>query len=488
MATVLGSGPGVRRVRWEDGYAVRLLVTGVVVVLLAVFLAQYVRFGLSPSLEGSDETQRMTGFSLLFAALWLTALALFRTRARRVIGGGIDEYRQVVAASLWTFGAIAIVTLLLRLDVARGYLAVALPFGTLALLLSRHRWRARLQRERGRGQLQTTVLAIGNLKAVSVLARQLTMRPTDGYRVVGVGVPGYSPASGDVIEVNGQTIPILGDEIEALEAMGALGVDTVAVTDTEHFGVVGLRELTWRLEAADVDLVVSPGMTDVAGARLAMRPVAGLPLIHVEKPQYEGAKRFQKRAFDFCFALAALVVASPVLLLAAIAIKVSSRGPVFYSSERIGLDGMPFTMLKLRTMVVDADQELQELLSANESKGGVLFKMRDDPRVTKVGRILRRFSIDELPQFINVLRQEMSVVGPRPPLQREVETYDGPVMRRLLVRPGITGLWQVSGRSDLSWDETVRLDLSYVENWSMVADLLIIIKTLRAVLASEGAY
>lgn len=488
MATILESTPLAPRVRWEDAYLTRLLVTDVVVVLLAVFLAQYLRFGLSPSLDGSAETQRMTGFSLLFAALWLTALALFRTRARRVIGGGIDEYRQVVAASMWTFGAIAIVTLLLRVDVARGYLAVALPFGTLALLLARHRWRARLQRERGRGELQTTVLAIGNLRAVTVLAHQLTVRPTDGYRIVGFGVPGYSAASGEVVEVNGEAIPILGDELQALEAMGSLGVDTVAITDTQHFGVAGLRELTWRLEAADVDLVVSPGMTDVAGTRLAMRPVAGFPLIHVEKPQYEGAKRFQKRAFDFVFALAALVVASPVLLLAAIAIKLNSRGPVFYCAERIGLDGRPFKMLKLRTMVVDADQVLHDLLPANESKGGVLFKMRQDPRVTKVGRILRRFSIDELPQFINVLRQDMSVVGPRPPLQREVETYDGPVMRRLLVRPGITGLWQVSGRSDLSWDETVRLDLSYVENWSMLADLLIILKTLRAVLASEGAY
>jgi len=226
----------------------------------------------------------------------------------------------------------------------------------------------------------------------------------------------------------------------------------------------------------------------VAGPRLVMRPVAGFPLIHVEKPQYNGAKRFSKTAFDLVFASAVLLLITPVLLIAAIAVKVTSRGPVFYKSERMGIDGKPFSMIKFRSMVQDADKHVERLLAQNESEGGVLFKMREDPRVTRVGKFMRRFSIDELPQFINVLRREMSVVGPRPPLRREVETYDGEVRRRLLVKPGITGLWQVSGRSDLSWEETVRLDLSYVENWSMVGDLLIIAKTVRAVAGSDGAY
>ena len=218
-----------------------------------------------------------------------------------------------------------------------------------------------------------------------------------------------------------------------------------------------------------------------------MRPTAGLPLLHIEKPQYSGAKRFQKRAFDFCFALAALTATLPILAIAAIGIKLTSRGPVFYCAERIGIDGKPFSMLKFRTMVQDADQQLESLLDNNESDG-LLFKIRDDPRVTSIGRVLRRFSIDELPQFINVLRQEMSVVGPRPPLRREVESYDRDLQRRLLVKPGVTGLWQVSGRSDLSWDKAVRLDLSYVDNWSMVGDILIIAKTMRAVFQRKGAY
>ena len=219
-----------------------------------------------------------------------------------------------------------------------------------------------------------------------------------------------------------------------------------------------------------------------------MRPVAGLPLIHVEKPQYNGASRFGKTAFDLVFACAALLAVLPLFLVVAVLIKVTSRGPVFYRSERMGLDGTPFQMIKFRSMVQDADARIEDLLALNDSDGGVLFKMREDPRVTAVGRVLRRLSIDELPQLFNVLRREMSIVGPRPPLRREVETYDGDVRRRLLVKPGLTGLWQVSGRSDLSWEEAVRLDLSYVENWSMTGDMLIVLKTIKAVASSDGAY
>jgi exopolysaccharide biosynthesis polyprenyl glycosylphosphotransferase len=332
------------------------------------------------------------------------------------------------------------------------------------------------------------VLAIGDRPGVSHLARELIRNPNDGYAVVGVCIPGYGPARGEMLTVQGREIAILGDETTAVAAIAACGADTVAVTRTEHFGVHGIRDLMWRLETMDVDLVVAPGVVDVAGARLTLKPIAGFPLLHVDKPQYEGTQRFQKRAFDFCFSLAALIGTSPLLMAAAAGIKATSKGPVFYRAERIGLDGKPFTMLKFRTMVDGADTQVDRLLPLNEVAGGMLFKIRQDPRVTPVGKILRRFSIDELPQFINVLKQDMSVVGPRPPLRREVENYDGEVKRRLLVKPGVTGLWQVSGRSDLSWEDSIRLDLSYVDNWSMTGDLLIIARTLKAVLTSDGAY
>jgi exopolysaccharide biosynthesis polyprenyl glycosylphosphotransferase len=337
------------------------------------------------------------------------------------------------------------------------------------------------------GNYQTSVLAIGDRGGVSNLANELIEDPSSGYRVVGIAIPGYGQPRGEHVTICGREIPIVGGEAQVFEAIRTCGADTVAIAGTEHFGVKGIRKLIWDLEPMNVELVVSPGVMDVARSRMVMRPIAGLPLLYIDKPQYRGAKRIQKRAFDFCFALAALTVASPIMLSAALAIKLSSKGSVLYSAERIGIDGQPFEMLKFRTMVEDADKQLPKLLSVNESDG-LMFKIKDDPRITPVGQVLRRFSIDELPQFINVLRQEMSVVGPRPPLRREVERYDDDVQRRLLVKPGVTGLWQVSGRSDLPWDKAVRLDLSYVDNWSMIGDVLIIIKTLRAVLERKGAY
>jgi exopolysaccharide biosynthesis polyprenyl glycosylphosphotransferase len=447
-------------------------------------LAQYFRFaGILPE----QTARQVTGFSVLFALLWLAMLAIFRSRSPRVIGAGIDEYRRIISASFWTFGAVAIVTLVFKLTVARGYFAIAFPVGLVSLLLARHLWRGYVTRNRVRGDFQTAVLAIGDTRGVSTLAAELMRNKGYGYNVVGVGIPGYGEARGETLTVCGSEIPILGDEVCALQAIEDCGADTVAVTGTEYFGAKGLRQLTWQLEALNVDLVVTPGVMDVAGARLTLRPIAGFPLVHVERPQYHGAKRFQKRLFDFCFALAVLTVMSPLLLLVAMLIKLNSRGPVFYTAERIGLDGKPFRMLKFRSMVDEADKQLCLLKDFNESDG-LLFKIHNDPRVTAVGRIIRRYSIDELPQFVNVLKQEMSVVGPRPPLRSEVEGYDAEVMRRLLVKPGCTGLWQVSGRSDLSWEDSVRLDLSYIENWSMFGDLVIISKTLKAVLGSEGAY
>ena len=488
VATTAAGAPnrGPARSKWERRYTTNLLITDTVVVCGAVVLGQYVRFGNS-STPPSYTSHYVAAYSALLVVIWLFTLAGFRSRSPRYIGGGIEEYRRVVTASFWTFGAIALAELLVKLEISRGYLAVALPAGILGLVLSRSMWRRHLARGRAQGRYQTAVLAIGESAAVQNLVNELTDNPTNGYQVVGVGITGYGPPRGEHLVVNGREIPIIGGETQALQEIRTCGADTVAIAGTEHFGFQGIRRLIWELEAMDVELVVSPCVMDVALSRLVMRPNAGLPLLHIEKPQYHGAKRFQKRAFDFCFASAALIATLPICAIAAIAIKLTSRGPVFYSAERIGIDGRPFSMLKFRTMVQDADKQLDSLLGNNESDG-LLFKIRDDPRITSIGRILRRFSIDELPQFINVLRQEMSVVGPRPPLRREVESYDLDVQRRLLVKPGVTGLWQVSGRSDLSWEKGVRLDLSYVDNWSMVGDILIIAKTVRAVFQRKGAY
>jgi exopolysaccharide biosynthesis polyprenyl glycosylphosphotransferase len=487
MTAVMTLRETASRSAWQKNYARRLVVSDTLVVVGALALAQYVRFGRVASLD--DFTNRYIFlFSTSFAVIWLMALTILRTRSTRVLGEGPDEYRGIVTATFWTFGLIAIVSLITQTNVARGYLIIALPAGCIGLLVSRWLWRRRLSSSRAKGRFQTAVVAIGSADAVLTVAHEMMRDPRAGYQVVGIGIPGYGPGRGETLTVHGNEVPILGDEVCALDLVKEVGADTVAVTGTDHFGVRGIRELMWRLEAVDVDLVVSPGVMDVAGARLSMRPVSGFPLVHVEKPQYQGAERLQKRIFDFCFALAALIGTSPLLITAALVIKRTSAGPIFYTADRIGLNGQPFKMLKFRTMVVDADKQVDVLWQMNDVQGGVLFKLRNDPRVTPIGRLLRRFSIDELPQFINVLKRDMSVVGPRPPLAHEVEKYDPAVRRRLLVKPGITGLWQVSGRSDLSWEESVRLDISYVENWSMAGDLIICGKTLKAVLGSNGAY
>nr|WP_261379561.1 sugar transferase [Rhodococcus rhodochrous] len=476
------------RRNWQKSYVNRLVLSDAIIVLLAVVIAHGVRFGQDDLL--TTEPVAEISYSLISACLvisWLTALALFRSRSRRVIGAGHSEYQRVVSSTVRLFGFIAIIALVFRLELARGYLAIALPVGLSGLLLSRWLWRKVISRKRARGEFRTSVLVVGGARAVRHMTRTFSRKDGEGYRVVGVCVPRYSGAPGDVIDVDGREITIYGDEHSVVEALKLSGADTVVVTATETLGSEGLHDLVWQLEPLDTDLVVATGVVDVAGPRIEMRPVAGLPLIHVEKPSYHGAKRSGKRIFDLVFASAALVALAPVFAVVALLIKLEDRGPVFYKAERIGLDGEPFGMIKFRSMVTNADKMVDTLLAQNEG-AGPLFKMKDDPRVTRIGKVMRRFSIDELPQFLNVIRGEMSVVGPRPPLRREVEAYDGRVQRRLLVRPGVTGLWQVSGRSDLSWDESVRLDLSYVENWSMVSDVLIIGKTVKAVLASEGAY
>ncbi len=479
---------------WQTRYRWCLIAFDLLVVVLALASAQFVKLGTpDASLEFTSTYLHVFSYysvlSLFVAVIWLAMLAAYRTRSSRIVGAGVEEYRRVFSATLATVGIIAVALMIFRPEYARGYLAVALPLGLVGLVVARTICRRVLARLRRRNKCVSAVLAVGDPRAVSNLVQSLHREWWYGYSVVGVCLTGR-PA-GSTFDVPGVgSLPVLGNETQVSDAISQANFDAVALTTTDHLGPEGVRELSWELDKLGIDMVVSPSVIDVAGPRLTMRPVAGLPLIHVERPQYSGTKKLQKRAFDVFVALFALTVTAPVMVLSAIAIKLTSRGPVFYRSERIGLDGKPFQMTKFRTMVQGADRMVDELISLdlNESGSGVLFKIHEDPRVTLVGKYLRRYSIDELPQFFNVLRRDMSVVGPRPPLRREFDTYNEQVRRRLLVLPGITGLWQVSGRADLSWEDSVRLDLSYVENWSITNDLLIAAKTFRTIIGGSGAY
>jgi exopolysaccharide biosynthesis polyprenyl glycosylphosphotransferase len=422
--------------------------------------------------------------SIALVLTWAVILTIFATRDPRFIGSGNNEYRRVVDATVRLFGVVAIVAFLFRLDLARGYIILAFPIGLFALLASRWMWRQWLVAQRLRGEFSSRVLLVGSRASVTAIARDLARAPEFGYLVVGACIPGDT-----IGEYLASGVPVSTSLDQLQSAMTATEADTVVVTSSDELPPERIRELSWSLEPGRHHLVLAPSLTDVGGPRIHMRPVDGLPLIHVETPRYEGMKRFSKRAFDLVSSTILIVVLAPLLLAVALSVKVSTPGPMLFRQERVGLDGKHFKMLKFRTMVVDAETRLEALTKLARSEGNVvMFKMKNDPRVTPVGAFLRRFSLDELPQLFNSLGGSMSLVGPRPPLDSEVAIYENHVHRRFLVKPGITGLWQVSGRSNLSWEDTVRLDLYYVENWSITGDILILWRTLRAVLQRDGAY
>jgi exopolysaccharide biosynthesis polyprenyl glycosylphosphotransferase len=444
--------------------------------LAAGLLAFQVRFG-----EQASWAWAYLLLSLGLPLFWLLSVWLAGGYDPRFIGVGSDEFRRVLNAGVCLTAAVAIVAYAAKADLARGYVVLALPIATVLDLIARWRLRKRLHKLRRRGSCMRKVVAVGHPDVVADLVAVLRRDTHHGLSVVAACVVGPErPAEVDGIPVTGG----LGSVVTVVEQFGA---DTVAVLACPEMSGARLRDLAWALEKTGTDLCVAPALLDVAGPRTTIRPAAGLPLLHMDHPEFTGARRLVKSAFDRTLAFAALVLLVPLLAAVAVAIRLGDRGPALFRQTRVGKDGRSFTVYKFRTMVVDAEARKPQLVLLNET-GGVLFKMRKDPRVTRVGGWLRHWSLDELPQLINVMRGDMSLVGPRPPLPDEVANYVDYVRRRLAVKPGITGLWQVNGRSDLSWDESVRLDLRYVENWSLMLDLQILWKTLSAVVGRSGAY
>ena len=413
---------------------------------------------------------------------WIAFVGLQRGYEPRFLGTGPEEYRRATTAAMALFILIAVVSYVGRQDVSRAYVLVAVP-GLLVLSLGgRHLLRLWIYRLRQAGQGLQRVLVVGRADAAVAVIDKFRQEPQHGLLAVGACVPQASVYVSHIRDV-----PVVGDPGRILDAVDAVGAHVVAVASHPDLAGQSLRRLSWALEERGVELVVSPGIIEVAGPRLSIRPVAGLSLLHLERPTLGGARMFVKSVFDRVLGGLLLLAAVPLLAVLAAAVALDSPGPVFFRQTRVGIDGRRFTMLKFRSMVQDAEQRLEQLRDLDEGNG-VLFKVRRDPRVTRVGALLRRFSLDELPQLVNVLRGDMSLVGPRPPLPEEVAEYDGDAVRRLRVRPGMTGLWQVSGRSDLSWEESLRLDLRYVDNWSMALDLSILWRTWRAVVRGSGAY
>jgi exopolysaccharide biosynthesis polyprenyl glycosylphosphotransferase len=466
------------RAAWRRRAAATVVVTDVLAGALAGLVAYVTRFP-SPT---PVESRYLLGV-LLAPLLFTAAIGLSRGYSIRFLDSGSDELRLVLRATIGVSFLAGLVSYALRAELPRGYLLlVCCTFGALSVL-SRCGLRGVLHRLRRRGHWLHDVLLVGDDDLVVDLVGQIRREKDGGLRVVGVCVPGGCSTSAEELGV-----PVLGDLHAVPAVVRRLAVDTVAVASCTEMRGPALRRLSWDLEGTGVDLVVAPGLVEVAGPRLHIRPLCGLPLLHVEQPDLGGGRHLVKTAMDRVGSLLALLLLSPLLLGIAVAVKATSSGPVLFAQTRVGRGGRQFQMLKYRSMQCDAEQRLPELTTQNRHGDEVLFKIPRDPRVTPVGRWLRRFSLDELPQLINVLRGNMSLVGPRPPLPGEVARYGRDVHRRLLVRPGLTGLWQINGRSDLSWDESIRLDLRYVENWSLSMDLLILWRTLAAVLTGQGAY
>ncbi|MCY7396092.1 MAG: sugar transferase [Nocardioides sp.] len=476
-----------RRTNWKRDYATRLVLTDLLSLLWSILGAALVTVGPAEPLVAPAA---VSGFGLNYVAAsgaliltWLLALAASGSRDYRRIGTGTAEYKAVVQSSVVVLVIIALTSFVLRVEFSRAFIFTALPAAVGALLLSRVLWRQWLKLHRVRGDFCSRVLLVGSAGPATKIAADLRRHPEAGYHVVGALI-----TAGDHLGDRLGDIPVLGRSSDDLLHAVRLGdADTVVITDGHNLEPERLRALSWSLEPGRQHLVMAPSLTDIAGPRIHARPVAGLPLMHVETPRYEGADRYIKRGFDILVSGGLLLLGSIPLAVVAVIVVSTSPGGLFFSHERIGKKGRPFRMLKFRSMVADADSELASLLKQQGSADTPLFKIENDPRITPIGRFIRRYSIDEIPQLMNVLRGDMSLVGPRPQVAREVALYDDAAARRLFVKPGMTGLWQVSGRSNLDWDESVRLDLYYVENWSLAYDVSILVRTVRAVLASDGA-
>jgi exopolysaccharide biosynthesis polyprenyl glycosylphosphotransferase len=460
--------PGILR-----PFRTRLVVSDAVV-LLGVMLV-----GLLISSRAStwaiDPVLAIYGAPFVIAALWLMLLALRGSYDQRIIGLGTEEIRRVVSATLYTFAVVAGISYLVRADISRAYAFVSLPLGLLAIVAERFAWRGWLYRRRGRGEYQHRTVVVGSGPASKEIDDRLTRDTYAGYTVVARCPAPHVPEEA------------LADWLDRLDTVLVdAQAEAVAVAPSETLTGEAIRQLAWRLEGRDIDLLIAPAMMDVAGPRLSVRPAAGLPLLHLDEAALSRPQRFAKRSLDLIGAALLIVLLSPVLLCCAIAVKATSKGPVIFRHVRIGQAGRPFTMLKFRTMVRDADAQRQTLRAQHELDDP-MFKLTDDPRITGAGRFLRRWSLDELPQLFNVFGGSMSLVGPRPHPLDDVDRYELEAFRRLALKPGMTGLWQVEGRSDLSWAEALQLDLYYIESWSLAGDLVLLARTVRAVIQGRGA-
>ena len=476
--------------RWRGAYQGAAVTADLIAAICAMLAAFGLRFGSAAS--GFEPIP--LAILLLFPVAWIAVAALSRAYEVRVLGAGAVEYERLGKAFLLLTAMVTFTAYATHSDLSRGFVLLELPATLVLSAAFRFGLRKVVHSRRRAGQAVIPVLAVGAPDAIAAFSDTLLRNAHNGLRVSAACVvsadsdaDAHADKAATVTDLDERAIPLCGDVDSIREAVRETGVSTVAVVDN-RISADRLRWISWQLEGTDTDLVVLPALTEVAGRRLSIQQVGALPLLYVAEPELHGLRRLVKSCFDRISAALLLILFSPLLVFVGLAVRATSSGPALFLQTRVGRNGKTFRMIKFRSMVDNAEEQLESLQAHNEVEGGTLFKIKADPRVTRIGRVIRRFSIDEIPQLFNVLTGSMSLVGPRPQLPAEVEQYGGDVRRRLLVKPGMTGLWQISGRSQLTWEESVRIDLRYVENWSLSLDLLVLIKTFGAVVRAKGAY
>ena len=484
-ADVSPSMAHARARRWRSAYRRRVLVADAVVLAVVVVFAEWIGTSLAHRHFASFTTA--TAFSIGIYIGWLIALGYVHSRDLTLVGQQAEEYRLVGVATGWTFALAAAAEVFLDMPISRIQFGVTFGLGLIGLFVVRHLLRADVRRRRKRGSYLSRVVALGDVNAARTLSEYFQRSPSAGYQVVGVCIPDAGDLIGQNVELPTGPVPVLGfnNDAEVEAAVASAGADALAAVYAGNFGPEKVKFLAWRMQAINTELIVVPGLTEVATHRLQLRPLENLPLFLIEAPTHDRVSMISKRILDLVLGTIGTIIALPVIALAGLAIKLDDWGPVFYRQERVGLDQKTFRIFKLRTMHVGTDK----LPQTNEQHAESMFNKRSSSSsVTKVGKFLRATSLDELPQLFNVLGGSMSIVGPRPLVPGEAGTDVAFLEHREHVKPGMTGLWQVSGRSDLEDKDRVRLDRSYAGNWSVIGDLVIIWRTVGAVLKRKGAY
>ena len=467
---------------------VALVACDAIAILCAGLFATWAKFGgiTAPVMfENAPTTVAFWQIAVVIVPLWVMFLAIAQLYDLDSVTWGLSVSGRVTRALSLGVVALILGTYLAKLPgLSRAWVLLTWTSAIILVLLARGAVMLIVTWARQSGRLLVPTLVVGSNAEAADILRVLRADRTAGR--VPVACLASSQAEQLGMDFVAGDVPIIGTARDLASVMDTEHIDVVVIASSAFEHDVVARMIA-ELRTADADVHISSGLFEVLTSRVIVTEVAGVPLITVKGISLSKGNVLAKRIFDLAVALLVVLIGLPIWLVIAAAVKLSSKGPILYTQERMGLHGRKFGMYKFRSMYVDADTRLSDVLSANEATGP-LFKMKDDPRVTSVGRWLRKFSLDEFPQILNVIKGEMSLVGPRPPLEREVSGYSLHDWRRLEVVPGMTGLWQVSGRSSLTFDEMVRLDLFYIENWSVSLDITLIFRTIPAVLFARGAY